>query len=238
MRRGGAWNWGRRLWITVVACGLGAAVITTTALGTERQSSATASGQRTLALFGDSPQYRPRNLNFGAHEVVSSMRWSRWGTRLAVGHGLYQVNDCRPNCAEGTITPVPATVYLTGRRSCTRRQLVFAHLKVYFDGHRTGAGANCRRRGPRGPASRGVAARDSDPFHKCRGSRAKLRRNGIFFVGAKHAKCSLAFQVAFQLNRGIDLPKGFTCKERPGHIDSIPVVCSRGIQRVLVVLAG
>ena len=63
------------------------------------------------------------------------MSWSKWGKKLAQGTGSYRVNDCLPSCAEGTITPTPANVVLTGRERCGRI-FVFSRMKVYFAGQK------------------------------------------------------------------------------------------------------
>ena len=44
---------------------------------------------------------------------VAGLTWSGWGTPTARGTGTLNVNDCNPNCAQGTFTGYPATVTLT-----------------------------------------------------------------------------------------------------------------------------
>ena len=74
---------------------------------------------------------------------VTDMRWSKWGKKFARGRGKYQFNDCQPNCAAGTITPIPATVFLTGRELCGGR-FIFHRFKLYYAGHKTGGPASCK----------------------------------------------------------------------------------------------
>ncbi len=45
---------------------------------------------------------------------VRSLTWSGWGDSQAVGTGVLEVDDCNPNCAQGTFTGYPATVTLSG----------------------------------------------------------------------------------------------------------------------------
>jgi len=45
---------------------------------------------------------------------VAGITWSGWGTATARGSGTLNVNDCTPNCAQGTLTGYPATITLTG----------------------------------------------------------------------------------------------------------------------------
>ena len=44
---------------------------------------------------------------------VAGLSWSGWGTATAQGTGTLNVNNCDPNCAQGTFTGYPATVMLT-----------------------------------------------------------------------------------------------------------------------------
>lgn len=104
---------------------------------------AVTSAQKTYAKFSGRRQYKPSSLFFGAHELITSVSWSKWGKKLAIGHGTYQVNDCIPDCADGTITPTPSTIYLTGRTTCGGH-FIFRHLKVFFAGRKRTLGPFCK----------------------------------------------------------------------------------------------
>ena len=41
------------------------------------------------------------------------MTWSTWNATTAVGTGTEKLDDCTPNCAAGTLHPVPVTVTLS-----------------------------------------------------------------------------------------------------------------------------
>lgn len=45
-------------------------------------------------------------------EMVREIKWEKWGVRGATGRGIYSVNDCVPNCAEGTRHEIPVRVWL------------------------------------------------------------------------------------------------------------------------------
>jgi hypothetical protein len=115
----------------------GALVVGGGAIAVNAQGSpgATTAGQKTWAKFSGAHVYKPGTLFFGAHEEIDNVHWSKWGKKLARGTGTYQVNDCLPDCADGTITPTPASIVLTGRERCGNR-FVFRRLKVYFAGHK------------------------------------------------------------------------------------------------------
>ena len=38
------------------------------------------------------------------------MTWSTWSATEAVGTGIYKVDGCNPNCAAGTVYPLPTVV--------------------------------------------------------------------------------------------------------------------------------
>ena len=101
--------------------------------------------KRTYAEFGTVSQYKPATLIFGAHEEITGLSWSTWRPRFAQGSGTYQVDSCVPNCAEGTITPTPATLFLSGREACGKR-FIFRRLKVLFGGRKTGTHGFCPTR--------------------------------------------------------------------------------------------
>lgn len=56
---------------------------------------------------------RPVTIDFSVDStnIVGHLSWNSWGS-AAVGHGYLGLNNCRPNCAQGTVTQVPATIDL------------------------------------------------------------------------------------------------------------------------------
>jgi hypothetical protein len=48
------------------------------------------------------------------------MTWTAWSAAEAVGTGTYKLDDCSPDCAQGTVYPVTAVVTLSGPvRACS-----------------------------------------------------------------------------------------------------------------------
>ena len=45
-------------------------------------------------------------------EVVHSIKWSTWAKGSATGTGIYSINDCDPDCADGTRHEAPVNVEL------------------------------------------------------------------------------------------------------------------------------
>lgn len=66
-------------------------------------------------------------------DVVSGIRWSHWDSQSAVGDGTVGVNNCTPNCAEGTSTYVPATVTLSNP-AATGTPFVWTRMTESYDG--------------------------------------------------------------------------------------------------------
>jgi hypothetical protein len=54
----------------------------------------------------------------GRGVILNSMRWPRWGGKVARGRGTARVNDCRPSCAGGTVHRRPVRVWLDRCRHC------------------------------------------------------------------------------------------------------------------------
>jgi hypothetical protein len=58
---------------------------------------------------------RPSAIQFSGDggDVVTGIQWSSWGSRSATGRGTVGLDNCTPNCAEGTTRYVPATITLS-----------------------------------------------------------------------------------------------------------------------------
>jgi hypothetical protein len=53
--------------------------------------------------------------------ILYAMTWTAWSTAAAVGSGTYKLDDCNPNCAQGTVYPVAAVVTLSQPvKACSR----------------------------------------------------------------------------------------------------------------------
>lgn len=47
-------------------------------------------------------------------EEVLDIKWTTWGARGAKGIGIHSVNDCLPDCADGTRVTTPVYLWLKG----------------------------------------------------------------------------------------------------------------------------
>jgi hypothetical protein len=69
---------------------------------------------------------KPAKVAFASDATLLHVQWSSWGGSAAVGHGTAVVRLCQPDCATGRIVPYPATVKLSGVKSCD-------HARFYVD---------------------------------------------------------------------------------------------------------
>jgi hypothetical protein len=61
-------------------------------------------------------EVRPKEIEVSGDSsgYVKDLVWSDWGSPHATATGVMELDDCNPNCAQGTFTGYPATVTLAG----------------------------------------------------------------------------------------------------------------------------
>jgi hypothetical protein len=62
-------------------------------------------------VIGSYTGIKPKNVAFSGDggNIVGKLKW-RWTDTIAVGHGISDIQGCKPNCAAGSQTPVRTTV--------------------------------------------------------------------------------------------------------------------------------
>jgi len=57
---------------------------------------------------------RPSTIDISgdAGDIVAGLRWSSWAASSATGEGTSNIQNCVPDCASGTDTPVPTSIKL------------------------------------------------------------------------------------------------------------------------------
>ena len=102
-----------------------------------------------FAQYGVSTHaYKPHRLNpsVDGSLFIVGMQWTAWNAREAVGSGVAHVNDCKPNCADGSYTTHQVSVRLARPRElCGSR--FFTAFRVRGSGYHTYArwsGVACR----------------------------------------------------------------------------------------------
>ena len=104
---------------------------------------ATAAASRTYwaqGWSGSSPVYRAKTLQVSGDSTyfMRHMSWSRWGRDIARGHGKAAVDDCDPNCAEGTFHTYPVRVRLKNPKKVCGHRFFTTIVIVYTDRHPAG----------------------------------------------------------------------------------------------------
>ena len=66
---------------------------------------------------GGAPGYQgrePSTIDFSGDStnIVTHLTWTSWGPSTATGRGSIGLNNCQPNCAQGTVTQVAASIDL------------------------------------------------------------------------------------------------------------------------------
>jgi hypothetical protein len=64
----------------------------------------------------------PDTLETSSDGTLEGLRWSSWGADGADGTGELRLLDCQPTCAGGGSDRLPATIKLTGSKTCDGRR--------------------------------------------------------------------------------------------------------------------
>jgi hypothetical protein len=84
----------------------------------QRTAAAPAAGSGPVLLkvpFDGYSGVRPTTIGYSADagNIASSIRWVTWGATTATGLGIVGLDNCQPNCAQGTTTYVDVTITLS-----------------------------------------------------------------------------------------------------------------------------
>ncbi len=93
-----------------------------------------------IPLTGQTPLYEPTEFTYTQDGTgsVQSISWSSWGPGGASGEGTEFVNDCNPDCAQGTSTPYFAFVTLSDP-SQTADGYIFTQMTINAPASPTGS---------------------------------------------------------------------------------------------------
>ena len=64
----------------------------------------------------------PATLETASDATLEGLRWSAWSADGAEGAGELRLLDCQPSCAAGRTERVPATIKLSGVKTCDGRR--------------------------------------------------------------------------------------------------------------------
>jgi hypothetical protein len=105
-------------------------------------------GPTVLADCLGKPQVKPADVILACgdgNSELSSMKWTGWGSAFTAGTGIVTINDCKPDCVDGTDHDYPVVVVLTGRQTCkpsgkiayVKLTLAFLDTKSHTSGSQT-----------------------------------------------------------------------------------------------------
>jgi len=84
------------------------------------------------------PRVKPDRIVIGCGDFgsyVDHLKWADWGNQRAHGHGKFQLNDCKPSCADGTVHHYAAKARLHNpqiTRCNGRKVLLFNGMDLRF----------------------------------------------------------------------------------------------------------
>jgi len=61
---------------------------------------------------------------------VRGLTWSGWGNATAQGTGMLEIDNCNPNCAQGSFTGYPATITLSNLTPYGNGTQAYANMVV------------------------------------------------------------------------------------------------------------
>jgi hypothetical protein len=67
-------------------------------------------------------------------EFVTNLLWTGWGQPTATGSGTMKIDNCNPNCAQGSFTDYMATVVVSGLTSYGSGKQAYADMTVKAPG--------------------------------------------------------------------------------------------------------
>lgn len=76
---------------------------------------------------------RPSSVVLGSDNTLINLEWTNWSYNQAIGTGLQAGSNCIPDCANGTVTYLPASVTAYDPQT-TKTGLVFAKIAVTSNG--------------------------------------------------------------------------------------------------------
>jgi hypothetical protein len=72
----------------------------------------------------ESAEYKPESITLtcaDGGELIRSITWTTWTSKSASGTGIYSINLCNPNCAEGQRLEEPVEVVLSDAEQVSKK---------------------------------------------------------------------------------------------------------------------
>jgi hypothetical protein len=89
-----------------------------------------------IGINADALQTEPSKIAVSADGsgYIKDLTWSGWGTATATGTGIFEVDNCNPNCAQGHDTPYAATVTLIHLAPYGNGEQAYSAMAIYVPG--------------------------------------------------------------------------------------------------------
>lgn len=78
------------------------------------------------------PKFEPADVIIACGDAslgARGMTWSSWTKKSAIGTGTGQVNDCNPDCVQGTVKTAPMEIRLGKPQKCSNGKRIFSKLR-------------------------------------------------------------------------------------------------------------
>ena len=72
--------------------------------------------EEVLIFDCESPVHKPDYITLTCADggiAIEEIKWQSWGTKEAIGTGIYAENNCKPDCASGKLVKTPVAISIT-----------------------------------------------------------------------------------------------------------------------------
>ena len=111
---------------------IAAMAFTTLAVAGANEPVAGSSAKKPLLISNCAkPKFKPANVILACGDAslgTTNVVWSRWTSKKAVGAGTGQLNDCKPNCAQGKTKTAPMQLRATKPHTCSSGRRIFTKM--------------------------------------------------------------------------------------------------------------
>ena len=85
-------------------------------IGESGNQAVSVKSEEVLTFDCETPVHKPDYITLTCADggmAVEQIKWQSWGTKEAIGTGIYAENNCQPDCASGELIKTPVVLSLT-----------------------------------------------------------------------------------------------------------------------------
>lgn len=123
---------GRRTLIGLAACATLAASISAMPAGASDPVASASGKLPQLINTCNKARVKPANVILTCGDAsfqATGMTWSTWTQKGATGTGTGEINDCKPNCAQGKTKDAPIQLVLSKPAKCSNGKRIFTKVR-------------------------------------------------------------------------------------------------------------